>query len=138
MTGGVASAVACGALCTKNSKCLSFEYSTREKVCNRNSKADPTHGRHRDYIFCTKGRGASPRSPFCLSLSLSVSASLSFFKLLGCFWSQFNVGLFLVTCCLRTWAPRSYSLTSAAAAAGGVPRWFCKSGGCRRRHRGCG
>jgi len=50
----VASCQACAELCTANDKCNSFECSATELRCNLNEEADPSQGKYKDYMFCTK------------------------------------------------------------------------------------
>ena len=53
-TRNVASAQDCAKLCSENDNCLSYEYSPTSKICNRNTKADPTgKNNHEDYLFCS-------------------------------------------------------------------------------------
>jgi len=50
----VSSRQECADKCNANSKCLSFEHSNTEKLCNLNDKAKPTVPQHKDYAFCSK------------------------------------------------------------------------------------
>jgi len=45
----------CAELCMSFEDCSSYECSYTYLKCNLNVQADPSEGRHQDYIFCTKG-----------------------------------------------------------------------------------
>ena len=48
----------CANRCNAQARCLSFEHSNTEKLCNLNKIAEPTKSvNHRDYAFCTKTGG---------------------------------------------------------------------------------
>ena len=45
----------CSAVCNKTARCMSFEYSEKQKLCFLNTEAEPkTNTQHDDLIFCQK------------------------------------------------------------------------------------
>lgn len=48
----------CAKLCDSTEHCWSFEHSNKGKLCNLNKETNPTHGRFKDYTFCSKFRVA--------------------------------------------------------------------------------
>lgn len=44
----------CAKLCDKTKDCHSFEHSNKAKLCNLNKETAPTHGRFKDFTFCSK------------------------------------------------------------------------------------
>ena len=49
----------CTEACTCERRCLSYEFSPREKRCNLNKESEPTdpRGNFGDYLFCQRGSG---------------------------------------------------------------------------------
>lgn len=44
----------CAQRCRDNARCLSYECSASDGVCNLNDRADPDWGAHRDYAMCSR------------------------------------------------------------------------------------
>merc|ERR1719317_1566133 len=45
----------CSDECSNQAGCCSYEYSYSSGVCNLNKDCEPTVGKYKDYLFCTKG-----------------------------------------------------------------------------------
>ena len=46
----------CANRCSHDDRCLSFEHSNTEFLCNLNTIEDPSVKQYKDYIFCSKIR----------------------------------------------------------------------------------